>query len=349
VAIALIFGIGIITNIPSSATADTFLSQAVEALSGLSSIHMKARMRSRLGDNFGSICPECDFVPVEMWKQVDDEGTLRWRLEKPVRTIVMDGETTTMVQGDQWATRLEEPGPLGCCFDSWMGRLLNVRELLHGELQEATENPIRQLVLSHETIDGKDKILLEVDVTTEVPEDDVLRDLWLQNSEHLKVYRFDTETKLLESFQVFVVSEDGDILVFEITDIEYDAPIDDKLLALELPPEITMLLEPEILPDNEKYQKMTPLETASAFFTACQEKNWDEVQKFIPWKVNQDIKTGLSGLESFSLGEPFQSESGYQGWFVPYELKGDGDETYKNNLALRNDNDAERYIIDGGL
>ena len=83
--------------------------------------------------------------------------------------------------------------------------------------------------------------------------------------------------------------------------------------------------------------------------TACLEKNWGEAQKFMPWKLTQEGEIMLSKIESFSLGEPFQSESGYQGWFIPYELIVDGGETVKRNLALRNDNNAERYIIDGGL
>jgi hypothetical protein len=153
----------------------------------------------------------------------------------------------------------------------------------------------------------------------------------------------------LEGFQVFIVADGKEVLVFDITDIAYDAFIDDKLLALELPPEIMMMTEPEVLPDNEKYQKMTPLEATSTFFTACKEEDWDEVQKFLPWKLNHEIKTGLSGLESFSLGEPFLSESEYRGWFVPYELKVDGGRVVKRNLALRNDNEAGRFIIDGGL
>lgn len=349
VAFALIFGIGTFTNTPPVATADTFLSQAMDALSGLSSIHMEARMRSRLADNFGSICLECDFVPVEMWKQVDDQGVLRWRLEKPVRTIVMDAKATTMIVGGEWASRHEKAELPGDSFDAWMGRLLDVHALLDSELQQATTDPVCQLVLSHEQIDGRDKILLEVDVTTEVPENDYCRDAFIENADHLKVYRFDAETKLLEGFQLFVVSDDREVLVFEITDIEYDATIDDRLLTLELSPDIIMWQQPEILPDNEKYQSMTPLEAADVIFKSCAEENWEEFAKFLPASgIRQHTKVALSGLEIISLGEPFQSYS-YVGWFVPYEIRLKDGSIYRGNLALRSDNEAERFVIDGGL
>lgn len=350
VAIALIFGIGIFTNAPPVATADTFLTQAMEALSGLSSIHMKALMRSRPGDNFGSICLECDFVPVEMWKQIDDEGVLRWRLEKPVRTIVMDGETTTMIVGGQWASRHDKAELPGDSFDAWMGHLLDVRGLLDSELQQASENPVRQLGLNHEKIDGQDKILLEVEVTTDVPENDYCRDAFIGNSDHLKVYRFDAETKLLEGFQLFVITKGEEVLVFEITGIEYIATIDATLLALELPAEMIMWQQPEILPDNEKYQSMTPLEATKAIFKSCAEKNWGEFAKFLPESgVRQFTKDALGGLEVTSLGEPFQSESAYVGWFVPYQIRFNDGSDYQGILALRKDNEADRFVIDGGM
>ena len=48
------------------------------------------------------------------------------------------------------------------------------------------------------------------------------------------------------------------------------------------------------------------------------------------------------------IGEPFRSGS-YPGWFVPYEIKLWTGETRKFNLAVRNDNPARRYIVDGGF
>lgn len=348
-AFALIFGIGILTNIPNNATAGTFLSQAMEALSGLSSIHMEARMRSRIGDNFGSICLECDFIPVEMWKQIDDGGTLRWRLEKPVRTIVMDGDATTMIVGEEWASRHPDAEPPGKSFDAWMGQLLDVYGLLDSELIRATEDGVRNLVLIREKLNGRDKILLEVDITTDVPENDYCRDAFLDNADHLKVYQFDAETKVLESFQLFVITGGEEVLVFEITDIEYDAVMDDTVMILELPDGIIMWQSPEVLPDNEKYQTMTPLEATQVIFESCANGDWEEFAKFLPASgIRQATKDALGGVELVSLGEPFQSTS-YTGWFVPYEIELNDGSIHEGNLALRNDNKAERFVIDGGL
>ena len=76
-----------------------------------------------------------------------------------------------------------------------------------------------------------------------------------------------------------------------------------------------------------------------------------EVLKF--WstsRIDDRIKAYLGGLEIISLGEPFQSE-GYcrLGWFVPYEIRFKSGQVKKMNLAIRKDNPAKRFVIDGGL
>ena len=242
---------------------------------------------------------------------------------------------------------MEKPLPLGC-FDSWSGRLLNVNDLLDSELQNAKNNPDREVSLCHENIDGQDKIILEVEVTADVPEGDYLRNKFITASDHLKVYRFDAKTKLLEGLQVYVHAEDKDVLIFEITDIEYNTEIDNGVFALDLPENMNWYEEPKVLENNEKYQQMTPKEMARAFFQACADEDWDEAAKF--WKIHiadEQVRQGLGGLEIISIGEPFQSGL-YPGWFVPYEVKYKSGHVWKFNLAVRNDNPAKRYVVDGG-
>ncbi|MBA7646192.1 hypothetical protein ES703_53954 [subsurface metagenome] len=103
----------------------------------------------------------------------------------------------------------------------------------------------------------------------------------------------------------------------------------------------------EILPDNEKYEKMTPKEAAEAFFKACAEENWDEFLKF--WPISgadertERMKEFLGGLKVISIGEPFKKGK-YPGWFVPYEIKLPPIEV---NLELSNANPAGRFVITG--
>ncbi|MHC4426330.1 MAG: hypothetical protein ACYSYV_09555, partial [Planctomycetota bacterium] len=199
-------------------------------------------------------------------------------------------------------------------------------------------------------LDGRDKLLVSVEA---LARGDFTND-WLKNksidaSDNLRIYTFDAETKLLETLEVYVHTDQEDVLVLQITDIEYNLEIDPALFVLELPEDIIWHEQPRKLADNEKYEQMGPKETAQAFFEACADENWDEFLKF--WgasAVDQRIKDYLGGVEIISIGEPFKSGR-YIGWFVPYEIELRSGRIKKFNLAVRNDNPAKRYVVDGGI
>ena len=79
------------------AQAAEVLAKGAEAASGLRTIHIKGKMRTLSGDNFANIAIKQDLVPVELWKEFTDPK--RWRIEKPKRVVVMDGESTIMLMG----------------------------------------------------------------------------------------------------------------------------------------------------------------------------------------------------------------------------------------------------------
>jgi hypothetical protein len=346
--IAVLLSINIWDTTIPTASATVVLQNAVNAVSDLWSVHMKARMRTLPGDNFSNIGLDYDFVDIEMWKRTNENGLVQWRVEKPGRVLLMDGQSTIMLIRPNYGVLEDRPLPLGC-LDSWSGLFLNVPGLLDNELQKAKDISDRAISLWREKVDGRDKIVLNVDITTGTPEDDYLRNAFIQDSDYLKVYRFDAQTKLLEDLQVYVHTPDADVLIFEVTEIEYNIKIDDSVFALELPEDMIWYKEPEILPDNEKYQQMGPREMAQAFFEACADENWDEILKFEPFsEVPQWLKDKYGGLEIISIGEPFKS-GGSSGWFVPYEVRLKSGRTIKYNLAVRNDNRAKRYVEDGGL
>ncbi len=336
------------TTTPVASAAEV-LQKAIDAVADVKTVHMKARMRTLPRDNFGFMGLKYDFVPLLMWKKTESDGTLQWRIEKPGRVVVMDGKTTTFFVRPNLGSRIEKPFPLGC-FDAWWGRLMNVSEILNWEKQAAKDNPRRKASVESKKIDGKGTLVLTVNVTTEVPEDDYLRNSFLMDSDHRKVYRFNPETKLLEGFQVYVQDKEKEVLVFEITEIEYNKPIPDKTFTIAFPEDMIWIKEKiEKLPDNEKYEKMTPKEAAQAFFEACAKEDWEEVLKFESFtRISDRSKKYLGGLEVISIGEPFQSKS-YPGWYVPYEIKLKNGKVKKHNLAFKKRQPANRYIVDGGI
>ncbi len=72
----------------------------------------------------------------------------------------------------------------------------------------------------------------------------------------------------------------GDVLIFATERIEYDQPFDPTVFAIDLPKDVVSWKKVERLPDNEKYEKMTPRDAARAFFEACGKEDWTEAQKF---------------------------------------------------------------------
>jgi outer membrane lipoprotein-sorting protein len=331
----------------STASAAQLLTEAAKAVEDVRSIHIKARMRTIAHDNFALIGLEYDFVPIEMWKKVDDAGILRWRIEKPERVVVTDGNSTTMLIRTNYAVKGERPYPIGC-FDTWCGHLLNVDGLIDNALKTTMNRVNDQLCMHSEVVKDETELVIEIESTAEGDyTNDYLKNKFISESNHKKVYRFDAETKLLKGFEVYVHTDKEDVLVFEVTEIEYNPEIDNALFTLELPQDVVWHEEPKDLGD--KYQQMGPKEIAEAFFKACSEENWDEFLKFWPMSaVSQEIKNYLGGLEIISIGEPFKSGL-YPGWFVPYEIKFRDGNTKKMNLAVRNDNPAKRYMFDGGI
>ena len=328
----------------SQVSAAEVLAEAGRAVSNLRSVHIQARMRTVAHDNFELIGLKYDFVPIEMWKQFGDLP--KWRVEKPARVVVMDGKSSLLLIKRTFAVR----GDVGTGFVGWLRPLLDVDQVLDSEVRLA-ERQGSELVLSHEQgADGVRKLL----VTVEAKAQGDLTNDWLKNksiihSDNRRVYRFDAQTKLLEGLQVYVHAEKGEVLVFEITKIEYNLDIDPSLFSLSLPDDVVWFQEPQELADNERYQRMLPEEVARAFFQACAAENWEEVLKFWPAsRVAEGIKDWLGGLEVISIGEPFRSGL-YPGWFVPYEIKLRSGRVKKFNLAVRNDNPARRFVVDGGI
>ncbi|HCO92501.1 MAG TPA: hypothetical protein DIU00_00880 [Phycisphaerales bacterium] len=326
------------------------LANATEAVTNLHSIHINARMRTLPRDNFAYISLEHDFVPIEMWKRTDDLGLVQWRIDKPGRLVLMDGESTVLFIRPGYASKAG-PSPDRYWYDSyWCGHILDVNKLLESELSKARLGEDAELFTADEKeIDGSDVLVVEVTVPARVDKDDYLRNKFISDSDHRRVYCFDADTNLLKSFEIYVITEDSEVKIFETTSIEYNPLIDDSIFTLELSNDVVWDKDPEILPDNEKYENMTPREAAITFFTACAQENWEEYLKFNSQShVPQRTKDFLGGIEVISIGEPFQSGS-YSGWFIPYEIKLRDGYVKKHNLALRNDNPANRWQVDGGI
>lgn len=320
------------------------MAKGSEAASDVTSVHIRAKMRTPPNDNFANITGNA-LVPVEIWKEFGGKG--RWRVEKPGRVIVMDGTSTTGLMRPNIAFQLPTPSPAG--FDTgWFHRIASVKSSLSDDLRSAlaTDGELKLAEQKDEKDSGK--VTVVVDIRSKLKDDDYLKNKFIMDSDNRRTYHFDRKSGRLVGLEIHLREKEGEALIFEITEIEYNQPIDPKVFTLELPDDVVFAEDPTVLPDNEKYARMTPQEAARAFFEACAQEDWDEFRKFSGLPASDRIKQYLGGLEVVSLGEPFQSK-GYGGWFVPYEIKLKSGDVHKHNLALRKDNPAKRFMFDGGL
>lgn len=328
-----------------SATEDVF-AQAANAVKNLKSVYIKANIRTIANDNFELIGVGYEFVTNELWKQSNDDGTTCWRAEKSGRVVVYDANSTTLlIKPNHGGAKFEGNGD---GLVGWLLGLTDIGKVLDKQIESAKKYKW-DLQLTHEKDDAANETLV---VTVEAKAigdftNDYMKNSSISESNSKRIYYFDPETKRLEGLEVYIHTDTGDVLVLEIVDIQYDLPLPESLFTLELPEDMTCYKEPEKLDD--KYQQMGPEEVAKAFFQACGDENWDEVLKYHPsTKVEQKTKDHLGGLEIISIGKPFKSGL-YRGWFVPYEIKFKNGDVKKMNLAVRNDNKAKRFVVDGGF
>ncbi|GAG09168.1 unnamed protein product [marine sediment metagenome] len=235
-----------------------------------------------------------------------------------------------------------------------MKRLLNVDEVLDSEKRSAERYGWDLQLTEEKGPDGTPQWVVTIE--TKALGDftnDWMKNKTLSDSDQRRVYRFDAETKRLEDLEVWVHVGEEQILALDITEIVYNPEIDPDLWVVDAPDGTVWARKPEVLPDNDKYARMTPDQVAHAFFQALADEDWDEALKFYPWSdFTQDARDTYGGLKIIEIGEPFQSGD-YSGWFVPYKIKLESGFLWfgvkKHNLALRNDNQAGRYVVDGGF
>ena len=77
----------------AQAKAVEVMAKGARAMAKLTSIHLRGQLRTLPADNFSYIDAE-RFYPIELWKQFEPE--LKWRVEKPGRVAVMDGQQTML-------------------------------------------------------------------------------------------------------------------------------------------------------------------------------------------------------------------------------------------------------------
>lgn len=325
------------------------LTRATEVMQRVSMMHIEAKMRTLPRDNFDLVWLEADLLPVHIWKTM--APTLKWRVEKEGRVVVMDGQATTMLMG------YGAPAPAGLKVDSrafgfigWLQPLLTLDKLLPREL-DRVQNQKADVRLSKIKTPGGEPVLRVVIAARaqgNFTESDYGRNKSVLESDNVRTYEFGARDYQLKAMQIDMQTSSGTVRVFETTSIEYDATPDASVFVLEIPNDTIW----QKLPGEEKQTSDTSLmkadDVARAYFQACADSNWATAAVFDPGINRPDTQNLLGGLTIISIGTPFHSGL-YPGWFVPYEIKFKSGRVQKHNLAVRNDNPKHQWYVDGGI
>ena len=113
--------------------------------------------------------------------------------------------------------------------------------------------------------------------------------------------------------------------------------------------------QPEVLTNNDAYARLSPKEAVQAYFDAQSKLDWVEMRKFTSESDIADTKKQMETAEKAGVdvhklmpvvvvGEAIWSPE-QSAWFVKCRMS----QNKKWNLAVRKDNPAGRWQVDGGI
>jgi outer membrane lipoprotein-sorting protein len=330
----------------AQATAAEVMTKGAQAVAKLTSIHLRGQVRTYPADNFSFINADSPFYSIELWKQFEPD--LKWRVEKPARVAVMDGQSTVMlIKTANLAVKV--PKPTQSAFDTdWLHKIANLSNTITNELNNAIAKGWKLSLNEEAGSDGRLKSVVTIEAKSGLPDNDYLKNSFFDDADTRRIYVFDGQSGLLEAVKIYLHAASGDNLIFELDQIDYNQPINSAVFQLELPANVSWFQnEMQTLPDNEKYSSMTAEQAARAYFEALGRQDWTEAEKFRRSTVDDQTKQIVGGLEIISIGMAFTSKD-YPGRFVPYEIKLESGDVIKHNLALKKDGKTGRWWDDGG-
>ncbi len=204
------------------------LAQSVQAMANVRGVHITGRIRTLPNDNFDFIGAQYDFVPVEIWREYTDPP--RWRVEKPGRVAVMNGQSALLyIRSGNSAVRAST----GAGFIGWLRPLLDPKSVLQHELAAAHEGAAQATV-------AESKGVLTATLRRTARGD--FANAWAKNksipeSDHTCIYRFDSNRRL-QGLQVVTSTGGTDVVIAEFTGFAYDEALPQALFTILLPPDV---------------------------------------------------------------------------------------------------------------
>lgn len=317
--------------------AGRLLGTAAEIFRSIPSFSIELKVRTEPQENFSYIDPKASFVEHRM---TVEPSTGRWRLEKPLRTAVNDGEEVVF-----WNPAIKTGwivAGTGVLED--FAALLDPYTLLLREeaLVRGNRNYSCQKVVANDVITLTINAPAEGDFAN-----DYLRNTSIGQSDTRRAYRFDRESGRLLEMQIDAWIDKKAVTILRMTDIKYDVPVAETAFAR--PEEFSWIDMREPMPAGaSQFAGITPEQAVGKMFAAMQ--TWDEsvLKEVLACYPLDLMKQAYGGCRLITHKKHFRSGQ-YAGVFVPCEIVFADGRKSKITVALRNDNERGAWVADGGL
>ncbi|GFI14142.1 hypothetical protein IMSAGC008_01694 [Muribaculaceae bacterium] len=337
IGLSAVAAILIFVLIPSGMSAKEILAEAIKAIRGTEYIEMTVDIRTRPVENFGYIGINEDFVAHNIYI-ADSDSLLKWRIDKGERVATGNGSDIYVwlpsLKLGMHLSEIDNERVLG-----YMATLLTPKKVLETELYNCTSGDGAEYKVNTK---GSEIILTVHAAPQGNFENPYLLNTSISESENIRRYVIDADTKRLKSATVSVISRNREITVLNISAINYGRRKDDICC----------------LADGIRYVEtenqlvgLTGLSAEEAALIVLNAfVNWDNsiLDKVMPREVS-DIayKDKFSGSRLISIGRSFTSGTG-RSIFVPYTLELRNGSIHRHNIALQ-ETYSGGWIVTGGL
>lgn len=337
ISLSAVAAILILIFIPSGMSAHEILSQTIEAFGNNESIEMNVEVRTRPVENFRYIGLDDNFITHHI-EIVHSDSLLKWRIDKGERVAMGNGrDMYTWMPSLKLGWHIsgsDNENVLG-----YMSALLSPGRILETELDNCINNSNAEYKINK----TKNEIILTIHVSPQGNFDNpYLLNTSIVESESIRRYVIDAESKRLKSVTVSVVSGKREVIVLKVSDIRYGGLSEN----ISLLPNDVRFVEFDNQPEGLK--GLSAEEAASTFLNAFADWDEDIIDKMLAHEMQRAVyKEHYRGARLDSIGYAFTSGMG-NSIFVPYTLKLRDGASQRHNVALQK-TDSGGWVVVGGI
>ncbi len=355
VSVAAVVAIAFTLTLTSPVTASRrYFSNAIEAASRVKSMILELNVRTEPYETMEFVSPKCAMLPVTI-KAIYDEPML-WCAEKQGGRVAFykganeDGNKVYQwIQGagEGWATNYNG------FVNEELALFLNPQLLLDFELR-ATKERNKAKYTKYEITEIGEWVNVKISSTAQgyYADSDYMLNTSLAEAKTIREYSFNKKSGHLLKVRIDMVMPNREVVtVVESGLIVYDEPLTaENLVAADYSQVEFITPEPPSTPSSQLVG-ISADKAAKIILGAMGEWN-EEVLGESLWSLTTDmvenVKARYGGLKLLSVGKPFRSGL-YPGRFVKCKVVLADGEKCELVLALRNDNKAKAWVLDGGL